>query len=349
MTAIAKLPEDVLYLITLYFERDREFLCTLCRVNRAFLRAARGLVFRHISDRLATIEQYQEKERLLERSFDADPSLRLMVHSAHVDIEDGVIMKDGLNKALAFANLRELSIDRQDKPKNLFQAAAKSSGACLRAVGKDFDCGFLDHYLFSRLRTITVSSDFTSTEVLRFMLLPNVGTFKGQHLFLHTEPLLPPQCLSMKSQITSLTLTGGDFWYMTTRTMQAILARGSMLMRLRCQIPMVTRSNGSPYKSRTDQAVSPRELDDAFAPVRDTLKELSLLQMLHDVAYDGSHMNFSSFVKLTALEITSCCLLGTGAPHAGRSILYSLLPPSLRRLKVMKFRLRYERKVDHIL
>jgi hypothetical protein len=37
MAAIAKLPEDVLYLIILYFERDEKFLCVLCRVNRPFI------------------------------------------------------------------------------------------------------------------------------------------------------------------------------------------------------------------------------------------------------------------------------------------------------------------------
>jgi hypothetical protein len=96
----------------------------------------------------------------------------------------------------------------------------------------------------------------------------------------------------------------------------------------------VTRADEEPYKSRASQAVCPRELDTAFAPVRGTLEELSMLQILHDVPYERSHMDFSSFVELTDLEITACYLLGPGAPHAGRNALHCLLPWSLRRLKV---------------
>lgn len=188
---------------------------------------------------------------------------------------------------------------------------------------------------FPAYERIHLHADFTTTEVIRFMLIPNLQTFYCEGLNIMKPPRLPPAFTSANSSLTSLDLLGGTLWCIEPRTLRAMLSHCPSLRVLRCQIPMIAHLDSCQEQtSCVERPVSPRELITVLEPVRHTLQDVSLLNRRHTVPYDGSCMDFSGFAALRKLEITSCCLMPPGAPCEERDGLYKLLPRSLERLKV---------------
>ncbi|KAH7090633.1 hypothetical protein FB567DRAFT_577861 [Paraphoma chrysanthemicola] len=331
MRTLAELPEDILYLVAETLERDRCSLFALARSCRSLHLAARPFIFRH------TGELSRAQTQLLNRSLADDTSLKSYLHSYPVHIEYGEIFDNGLETSLELSNLRKfifICSYKMKLPDNMSPMALTIATSRGRGPDQDFQCDFLDTYPFGQLRTIFLVGGFTSTEIMRFILLPSLNTVVAQKLALLRDPLLPSDFSPRKSNLTSLSLTGDGFWSIRPQALQTLLSACPSLQDLQCQIP-VSALPYHPYDLRLSQvrdAVAPEAFNVTFASLRKSLRRLSFLQLRHNVPYDGTHMDLSQFENLVDLEITSCCLLPVGAPCTERNRLYKLLPISLERL-----------------
>ena len=338
MSSFNKISEDLLYYIALNIERDLSTLSSLSLVCRTFHRATRALLFRHIG-RLSS-----DKSQLLQRSLAENPDLKAHVRSHHIELKDGNLEHDHLKKALVYPNINELTISRYIPPvgvkgdfigtrRNLLQKFWYG-----RSVERDFECEFLDNNdecPFAEIQSISLKQDFTTTEIIRFMLLPSGQVLRASDLDIMKEARLPVAFAAAKSNVTELELLSGRLWRIEPVAMRSILSFCPHLRVLRCQVPMETKFNGQDeITSEVIRPVSPKSLNAMFEPVRDTLQELSLLNLRHTVPYDGSRMDLSGFRALRDLEVTSCCLLRPGAPCVEWEGLGDSLPVGLRKLKV---------------
>jgi hypothetical protein len=334
MASITDLSEDLLYYISLNFERDRHVLYSLSLVCRKFYHATQALLFRLVG-RISA-----DQAKLLSRSLSEVPELKTHVQSYHISLNGGRLEEDRLKEALDCPNIGELWFSRYDKPRgglggylnNMKHALKKFRDG--RSVEHDFECSFLDAYSLDSIRRIRLELDFTTTELIRFMLLPNVTSLSATRLDIMKAPLLSADFAYKTSALTSLDIIGDSLWRMDSSTLRTILSFCPHLRSLRCQIPMQTlHDSHTDLTSRVTQPVSPGDFTAVLRPVRDTLQELSLLNLRHRVPYDGSHIDLSHFPALVELEITSCCLLPPGPPCPDRDLMCRLLPKNLRRLK----------------
>ncbi|OAL53632.1 hypothetical protein IQ07DRAFT_640680 [Pyrenochaeta sp. DS3sAY3a] len=336
MKTLAELPEDLLYAVAEALKRDRSALVALTRSCRSLHRATRSVLYRHI-DKVS-----RDQLKQLNRTFSADPSLKAYVQSYSLYLEYGEVLDDGLETLVEFPNLRELIFDSSHKvhvPAHLSPMNRIGQMRRGRPEGQDFLCRFLDTCSFPGIQSIVLSGNFTSTEIMRFMLLPSVRALRAGGLGSLHAPLLPESGTAETCKLSMLSLTGDGLWSVEPSTMRSISQTCPMLQEFLCQIP-VTASQTPPQGMRLSQvirAVSPTILDWVFAPLHSTLRRLSLLQLRHNVPYDGTFMNLSMFEQLADLEITSCCLLPPGPPCNKRDMLYQLLPASLVQLKVSNF------------
>ncbi|KAH7378686.1 hypothetical protein BKA66DRAFT_571476 [Pyrenochaeta sp. MPI-SDFR-AT-0127] len=331
---LLELPEDLLYLIASYFERDRRTLLALARACRDLNMVTRSLLFRHTDD--LSIERI----RLLERKINTDATLKAYVHSYPVHMEYGVFLDNGLQKSLGYTNLRELAFVSSYKlhlPIDLsLMTRMRRLNVGARGEDQDFQCGFLETHPFAQIRSITLVGNFTATEIMHFMLIPSIHTLRAKDIGLLRAPKLAASFATQMSTIISLSLVGDGRWSVELKTVQAIFSVCPQLRDLQCQVPVIASPSGDRIfrKSHVIGEVNPAALNIAFAPLRARLRRLSLLQYRYDVPYNGTHMDFSRFEELIDLEITSCCLLPPGAPCEARDELCGLLPASLRCLKL---------------
>jgi hypothetical protein len=261
------------------------------------------------------------------------------VHSYPVHLEYGEILDNGLERSLELSNLRELIFICSHKirlPDNTPAMAYILSRSRSRGLDQDFQCGFLDTHPFDKIHSISLLGGFTGTEIMRFILLPAIQTVVAKDIAPLRKPSLPSNFSLRTSSLTSLSLIGDGFWSIQPETLQAFCSACPFLQDLRCQIP-VSAHPYAPFGVRSSyvtDAVSPAALNVTFASLRKSLHRFSLLQLCHNVPYDGTYMDLFQFENLVDLEITSCCLLPVGAPCAERDLLYKLLPTSLERLMV---------------
>jgi len=82
-------------------------------------------------------------------------------------------------------------------------------------------------------------------------------------------------------------------------------------------------------KSKVTKRVSPAAFTNMLEPVRNTLRELSMLDGRHGVPYDGTTMDLSAITQLRDLEMTSCLLVTPGPPCEDRMSLEARLPVRL--------------------
>ncbi len=337
MKSLSDLNEDLLYLIALHFERDRGTLYALTLVCRDFHHATKLLPYRHPGI------LSKEKKFLLEQRFANDPSLKLQVLSCTVDLDRGVPQDDGLRHALRHPNLKEITFNSYDKSKRIDQYTDfyehyrwLSRIRMGRDVTMQFQCAFLNEYRFPGIQTIRLVGDFTTAEILRFTSLPDVRTVHAEDIGALRAPGWAARFSAQTSLLISLSLTGGVLWSSVPEHLHSIISACPLLQNLTCQVPMVTELTDqiSFLSSKVTEPVSPAALNMVFEPVRETLRYFSLLQIRHNVPYDGSYMDLSGFKALEELEITSCCLLFPGRPCISRDELFQFLPPSLQRLKV---------------
>ncbi|KAH7068683.1 hypothetical protein FB567DRAFT_585103 [Paraphoma chrysanthemicola] len=335
MTSISELSEDLIYYISLYFERDIYALHSLNLVSRKFHHATRALLFRHINCISA------EPEALLSRSLHEVPELKTHIRSYFLCLNEGTLNHGRLREVLNYPHIEELSFTRFDKLRGGtggFMDVLRPIMLRLREgrdSQRDFECAFLDDYALKQIRKVNLTGDFTTTELIRFVLLPNVTRMSATYLNIMKEPRLPIQYAHVKSTLTSLDILGGSLWRISASTMRTILSFCPHLRSLRCQVPMQTLLNSHTEQTcSVTEPVSPGELTEVFYPIRKTLQKLSLLNLRHRVPYDGSCMDLSCFSALEDLEFTSCCLLPPGPPCPKRDAISCLLPKSLRRLKL---------------
>ncbi|KAF2794116.1 hypothetical protein K505DRAFT_361379 [Melanomma pulvis-pyrius CBS 109.77] len=293
MALHANIPDDVLYITFSYLEHDLQSLCFLAKVCRRFNQITRKMIFGHIG--VASVE----KQPLLLRSLDEDPELRSSVHSCapgRIDRE-GTIKNDSLQKALGFPNLRTLTLVKEHETKNFVEALKYHSRR--GKSDEDFHCHFLDSHSFLGLRSIQLGQrglcNFTTTEILRLILVPGVKEMVADCLDDLKEPRLPGPFRTMKSTLTSLDLRGRTH-YIAEHPIILPFASSSSL----------PNSDGHITRGR----------------------------WIFTLPYDGSSMDLSDFPVLEELHITSCCLLPLGKPSAERDELYKLLPARLRRLRL---------------
>ncbi|KAF2830865.1 hypothetical protein CC86DRAFT_402870 [Ophiobolus disseminans] len=177
-----------------------------------------------------------------------------------------------------------------------------------RPAERDFECCFLvdNERDFSNIRTIHVQQDFTTTEILRFMLLPSLREMKATYLDIMKPPDLPSAWAEKRSTITTLELSGCTLWRIDLSAIHRILSFCPHLRILRAQVPMISEYGGGNRPSQERQLAIPAALDFMLEPVKNILKELKL--------FNGRH------------RIRPHCTV--------REHLYKLLPPTLRRLKL---------------
>jgi hypothetical protein len=264
------------------------------------------------------------------------------VHSCSIRIDDGILDESWLKQALAFPKIEELWFTWFDKidRSGVFKVKVGRRSRQLedgRPAERDYECGFLDSYDLSGIQTIRLRGDFTTTEVIRFMLAPSVRILHCEGLNIMNQPGLVTEVSHKVLALTNLNLLGGGRWRIEPDTLHQILIHCPSLRMLRCQVPMDARVDNFDFdraSSRVLRPVSPKNFTAALDPVRQTLQKLSLLNGRHSVPYDGSCLNLSRFGALTDLEITSCCLMPPGPPCQERDRLHRLLPSNLQHLKV---------------
>ncbi|KAF2123124.1 hypothetical protein BDV96DRAFT_639671 [Lophiotrema nucula] len=344
MSSILSLSDDVLYTIVSNFERDLTSLRTVAQVCQRFHAASRSLIFRHIPDL-----KWAERQ-LLRRSLAETPKLQQYVHSwLPVSLHhDGTITDNQLEEALAFPNLRHLAIQRTkglpERKKEEFWVLG-TSGFFRKGRDEmdDFHCYFLDGGAegWNNIRSACLDSAgsfyFSSTEIVRFMLLPSIKSLKVSGLAQLRAPHLPPELSNAKSGLEELQLRGRMPWSCETTVVHELLLPCSGLKRLVLQLPMVTICYTTPgivMYTVCDvlKPVAPANLEAMLEPVRESLQELTLLEQNNDATYDGSVMDFSSFTELLHLEVPAPCVLGHGTSLDGRESLYEKLPSSLQSL-----------------
>jgi hypothetical protein len=190
-------------------------------------------------------------------------------------------------------------------------------GMCGQGLeGHDFQCNFLNNHQFAKIHIIALTGNFTTPEIMRFMLLPNATALQIEYVALLRAPRLASSYTTLTSKLTSLSLVGGDNWNAAPEVIGKILLICPRLQELHCQVSKITMSqNGRALGlSSVSAPASPVAFDLVFLPLRTTLRKLSLLQIRHHVPCDGTHMDLSGFRNLIELETTSCCLLPSGPP-----------------------------------
>ncbi|KAH7083412.1 hypothetical protein BKA63DRAFT_152731 [Paraphoma chrysanthemicola] len=334
MYAITILSEDLLYCIAELLEHDRPTLYALCLVSRRFCCAAQGLLFRHAGN------VDHKKAHLVSRSLSEQPDLSRHVHSFRIALDEGQLDEENLKHVLAFPHIRALTFRRVDAPKHISARGMEAIKVRLeqlrriREVERDFECGFLDRYTLKSIRTIHLQANFTSLEILRFMLIPGLQNLCAEYIGILWEPHIRTTPAT-KSSLTKLSLLGSSGWQCSPRTLQILLSFCSSLKHLCCRIPMDTSVPGLDFGTPTVSCpVRPWQFTSTFKHVHNTLTTLSLLNMRHTVLYDGSVMDLSGFKVLRELEITSCCIMPAGPPGEERNSLAGRLPVTLRRLKL---------------
>lgn len=342
MATFQTLPEDLIYHIALNFEHDLAILHVLSQICQSFHAATRALLYRHVD---AVVPR---KRSLVLRSVHESPDLASLITSWFLSLDahdaNGVIPE--LITVLKFPNMGRLVLERSD---NFYKIPSVSGGTHPmilrweqlvegRPATRDFECSFLDRaeHDLQNIHTIELRDQFTTTELLRFMLIPNVRTLKAASL-----DRMPPASLSatwsnQKSNISRLEIDGGWLWTMVPSTIHSILSHCPQLRVLHVRVPMVSDiQGGAEIYSQVNQPVIPAALQQMLEPVRHTLQELVMLNGRHKVPYDhSSTMNFSGFKALEKLEITSCCMMPPGSPCDARYGLSRSLPPKVRFLKV---------------
>jgi hypothetical protein len=195
-----------------------------------------------------------------------------------------------LERALRFPNLRKLIFHKFSPPLNVFDAARKFQQG--RRLEDDFECEFLNTFSTPpSVRSLDCIGEFTTTEVLRFMLLPNLAAFAAKELPRITHPHLPAPFQGMTKNLISLDISGRSTW--------EIHHFDASDVNFQCKQCRMTQS------SRVEIPVSPEEVRDALEPVRETLEELCVLPMRYHALGDGSHMDLTGFHALRYLQICS--------------------------------------------
>jgi hypothetical protein len=337
MASLTDLPEDILYLIAIYFSHDLATLCVLSVVTSTFRHATRGLLLKHTKD------LSPEKKLILLPYATKNRELGALLTSWYFNLDDhdagGAHAIPDLKTVLALPTLEELVFERS----NIFyRIRGNLITRCQqiqegRPVERDFECAFLDdaEYDFNHVRTAHLKHEFSTTEILRFMLLPGVREVRATALSIMRAPRLPQELANTTSNVTCLDLRGEWVWSMEPATLHAILSVCPNLRELKCQIPVSATLEGPGFRgSKITRPVSPAALSHALQRVRNTLRRLELLNWRHKVPYDGTHMDFSDFAVLEQLEVASSCVMPDGPPCVERNGVGGLLPVGLRCLKV---------------
>jgi hypothetical protein len=324
MAAMAGLPQDHLYDVRLYFEHDPTTLCGLSQVCRAIHLATPGLMYRHIG--YLTAEQHI----LLQRSLQYRPIFKAHIQSWHNSLNHRNLDSHRLKTALAFPNITSLSFSRFDTPTGWGHDFHKRIQAIRkyiegRFVEQDFECDFLldscAEFAFEGIRIIDLDLNFSSTELICFMMLPNVRVLTATCLNVMRAPVVLDGWTTQRSRIMKFSLWGNVLWSMEPSTLHSILSFCPTLHDLRCQVPMTTRSVSmslDDLSADVERPVSPREIQVALHPVCQTLEKLLLLSARHSVPYDGSYVNFLGFAKSVEqrLRLFAYCLLDRRALSA---------------------------------
>lgn len=211
MKLLHELLDEVLYHISSNFEHDLNPLSSLCLVCHTNHRSTRSLLFRHIQ------ELSPERSNLLQRSLLENTELQALIASWYFSFYNNGFSEDEVKIALSLPNVRTLMFKRQDKctitaSSTMDQISYRVRYLILgRPAEWDFERHFLDNTNlgFSNIRTINLEQDFTTTELLRFMLLPSVRVVKATYLDIMKPHDLPATWANEKSNITKLILDGG--------------------------------------------------------------------------------------------------------------------------------------------
>ncbi|KAH3913208.1 hypothetical protein HBI56_086410 [Parastagonospora nodorum] len=333
MRILITLPEDILYQIALVLEWDRSSLLALGKTCHTAYRTTRTLLVRHIED-LDT-----DRLRLLYDVFSKRPELRACVQSFPVYMKYGEILVDALFKLTTLPNICELvfiSSHEQFLPETITGLARIRQQTLGRPTEQDFQCQFLDSHSFAGIRAVTLIGNFTTTEIMRFSYLPTLRTLYCRDLSSLHASQLSSEFVTQSPNITSLSLSGDGYWSVQARTIQNIISACPRIVELQCQVPVEVEPRAPLHLRRSNviRPVSPAALQVALAPLRTSLRKLSLTQLRHNVPYDGSCIDFSSFTELEDLKIVSCCILPPGPPCDAREELYTRLPINLKYLEI---------------
>jgi hypothetical protein len=275
--AMATLPEDLHYVIASYFEYDIPNLRVLNRVSRAFHRASRELLYRHLGAVLP-----QNGPRLL-RSVDENPDVAALITSWFLsfDLHDANGVISELIRVLVFPNMRKLEFERSDKfyrtpyipggIHTIFTRRKQLNEG--RPADKDFECSFLDNeeHDLQNIRAIELKNDFTTTELLRFMLLLSVQTLRATSLSIMRSPRLTAAWSKRRVNIIRLELRGSWLSSISPSTIHTILLYCPQLRILHMTILMINelRGVGTEVSSSVTQPVSPAALQRMLVPVQE--------------------------------------------------------------------------------
>jgi hypothetical protein len=152
---------------------------------------------------------------------------------------------------------------------------------CQRLDGHDFQCDFLDNHQLDVIYIITLSGNFTTTEIMRFMLLPNAKALEIEDVALLRAPRLASPYTTLTLKLTSLSLVGGENWNAAPGVISKILSICPRLQELHCQVPIVTTSqNGRTVRwLSVSKSASPVAFDLVFLPFRTTLRKHTICLM----------------------------------------------------------------------
>lgn len=329
MFPLLQLPDDILRVVIENFEYERRFLCQLARVCRRFSELTRPFIFRHIENPPGLTRRIRLQELLEE-----NPNLKAYVHSIDtLTIGNSGVLRSRANEYKGYPNLRVLKVEKGTRPKLAHEDWRDRRKA--RTGENEFQCQFLEKYEFGNVREVylqrprnKMAADFTGTELLRFILLPNVRHLEAKSLMEIREPQLPPSLQEVKSRLTSLVLAGSQYWSMTPTALRTILTHCPELRILRIPYPLVHSTAEKP------ETISPSLLRWALEPVKDTLRELAILHAYGKVKYDDSYLDLSMFSVLKSINMISYCVIHPLEIGNDKNDIYKLLPPKLKELHV---------------
>lgn len=331
------LPDDILLASFEFLERTD--LVSVIRVCKRFRRLARTLVFRDIT-RLS-----DERHQLLCRSIEEDRSLATSIHACSIKLNDfGWPCTDVETDCLLLhhlTNLRHLEVLRN---------ARDGLGEPLSRPA--YQLGWLDLPEFSEalhgVRSMKLygeyidddgdltfcRSEFTATELLRVMLLPNMRSIHARCIAnLYDE--IPEAFKNKASNLMSLHISSS---HIPSRGFATLIKACPKLRKLVSNIPVfIPRGSGVDPEKET---INPADLSWILEPVKSTLEEFSCLSRNHWRHWDTllTVMDFSDFSTLKKIHITGFYHFPDRTRFdcniEAREGVYKLFPKSLEYLEV---------------
>ena len=331
MLTLQELPTELLSEIFSYLAWDSQLLRNLALQCTCFSLAVRPILLRRIV--LAPNGGPQSlKVKLFERSLSETPMLASMVRSLSLTWSESSLKIHGNVDSL----LGRLTALRMLRVQNSSDRAS-------------FQHNFLDANDLDQLTDAALNDTNLTVETLaRYFFLGSIHRLSVLwlrnpapplfDLLGHPEaewalPSLPQGKAPGSSPLVDLDL--GPIFHLPAPVLREILTWPKALRQLRCTIPGQDNPGRFGVAKRLLSTLSPESISRTLFPVKDTLKELELVDSTCEwPGHDETKMDLSDFKALARVWVPSTCFFKNFTYGVKREGMYMLLPPALVDLRV---------------